>query len=149
MLVLGWLFSNRLWKSWLFGGWLFVRGGGVAVGWYPVAIWLPAGLGVLSGCFLHARELWLNVLQRSQKTLSLQLDLMCPHSLHLKHVSPLLLSIVIMLVGLCVTVPIVVPMLLLCLHGVLRLVDLVVPVVGRSVCGGDAVCIMESFSGDS
>ena len=32
MLVLGWLFSNRLGKSWFFGGWLFVRGGGVAVG---------------------------------------------------------------------------------------------------------------------
>ena len=31
VLVLGWLFSNRLWNIWLFGG-LFVMGGGVAVG---------------------------------------------------------------------------------------------------------------------
>ena len=104
---------------------------------------------MLSGCFLHARELWLNVLQRSQKTLSLQLNLMCPRSPHLKHVGPPLFSVVITLVVLCVTVPNVVPVLLLCCHGVLRLVDLVVPVVGWSVCGGDAVCIMESFSGGS
>ena len=36
VLVLGWLFSNRLWNSWLLcvlGGWVFVQGGGVAVGW--------------------------------------------------------------------------------------------------------------------
>ena len=102
---------------------------------------------MLSACFLYARELWLNVLQRSQKTLSLQLNLMCPRSPHLKHVGPPLFSVVVTLVVLCVTVPIVVHVLLLCCHGVLRLVDLVVPVVCWSVCGGDAVCIMESFSG--
>ena len=82
-----------------------------------------------------------------KKTLSLQLNLMCPRSPHLKHVGLLLLSVVITLVVLCVTVPTVVPMLLLCHHGVLRLVDLVVPVIGWSICGGDAVCIMESFLG--
>ena len=29
-------------------------GGGVAVGWYPVGMWLPVGLEVLLWCFLHA-----------------------------------------------------------------------------------------------
>ena len=44
-------------------------------------------------------------------------------------------------------VPIVVPVLLMCLHGVLRFVDLVVFIIGWSVWGGVTVCIMESFSG--
>ena len=95
-------------------------------------IWLPAGLGALSSCFLHARELWLNDLQWSQKTLSLQLDLMCPCSLHLKHMGPFLLSeefgemflrkplrLVGTVVDLCVAMPVVMPMLLMCLHGAL------------------------------
>ena len=41
------------------------------------------------------------------------------------------------------------PVLLMCLHGVLWLVALVVFVVGWPVCGVVAVCIMESFSGGS
>ena len=147
VLVLGWLFSNRFWRNWLFGGWLFDKGGGVAVGWYPIAIWLPVGLGVLSGCFLQARELWLYVLQESQKTLSVQLNLKCPRSPHLKHIGLLLLSVPVTLVVLCV--PTIVPALLLCRHVVLQFIGLAVLVVGCSVCSGDAVCIMESFSGGS
>ena len=61
----------------------------------------------------------------------------------------LLLSVAVTLAVLCVTVPTVVPVLLLCRHGVLRFTGLVVLVVGWSVCGGDAVCIIESFSGGS
>ena len=34
-------------------------GGGVAVGWYPVGMWLLVGLGVLFVSFLHALLLWL------------------------------------------------------------------------------------------
>ena len=79
----------------------------------------------------------------------MQLNLKCPHSPHLKHMGPLLLSVAVTLAVLCVTVPTVVPMLLLCHHGVLRFIGLVVLVVCWSVCGGDAVCIMESFSGGS
>ena len=79
----------------------------------------------------------------------MQLNLKCPRSLHLKHVGLLLLSAAVMLIVLCVTVPTVVPVLLLCHHGVLRFTGLVVLVVGWSVCGGDTVCIMESFSGGS
>ena len=104
---------------------------------------------MLSGCFLHARELWLNVLQKSQKTLSVQLNLKCPRSPHLKHMGPPLLSVAITLIVLCVAEPTVVPVLLLCHHGVLQFIGLVVLVVGWCVCGGDAVCIMESFSGGS
>ena len=63
------------------------------------------------------------------------------------HMGPLLLSVALTLIVLCVTVPTVVPVLLLCCHGVLRFIGLAVLVVGWSVCGGDAVCIMESFSG--
>ena len=59
------------------------------------------------------------------------------------------LRLVGMLASLCVVVPIVVPVLLMCLHSVLRFVDLVVLVVGWSVCGGVTVSIMESFSGGS
>ena len=84
---------------------------------------------MLSDCFLHAFELWLNDLQRSQNTLSLQLYLTYPRSPHLKHYGPPLFSVVAVLVVLCVAVPNVVPVLALCLHGVLRLVGLVVPVV--------------------
>ena len=102
---------------------------------------------MLSVCFLQARELWLNVLQESQKTLSVQLNLKCPRSPHLKHIGPLLLSVAITLVVLCV--PTVVPALLLCHHVVLRFIGLVVLVIGWSVCSGDAVRIMESFSGGS
>ena len=126
---------------------MFVKGGGVAVGRYSIAIWLPVGLGVLLGCFLQARELWLNVLQESQKTLLVQLNLKCPRSPHLKHIGPLLLSVPVTLVDLCV--PTVVPALLLCHHIVLRFIGLVLLIVGWSVCSGDAVCIMESFSGGS
>ena len=46
-------------------------GDGVAVGWYPVGMWLFVGLGVLLWCFLHALVSWLGVLQCVQKTLSL------------------------------------------------------------------------------
>ena len=91
----------------------------------------------------------MDVLQNSQKTLSVQLNLKCPRSPHLKHMGPLLLSVAVTLVVLCVTVPTVMPVLLLCRHGVSRFVDLVVLVIGWSVCSGDAVCIMESFSGGS
>ena len=62
---------------------------------------------------------------------------------------PLLLSVVVTLAVLCVAVPTVVPVLLLCLHGVLQFTGLVVLVIGWSVCSGDVVCIMESFSGGS
>ena len=91
---------------------------------YPFTV----GLGVLSGCFLQARELWLNVLQESQKTLSVQLNLKCPRSPHLKHIGPLLPSVPVTLIVLCV--PTVVPALLLCRHVVLRFIGLVVLVVG-------------------
>ena len=35
-----------------------ISGGGVAVGWYPVRMWLFSGLGVLLRCFLQALVSW-------------------------------------------------------------------------------------------
>ena len=65
VLVLGWMLSKKFSNS----GLLFVvliccgfvpvvavpgSGGSVAVGWYPVRMWLPVGLGVLLWYFLQA-----------------------------------------------------------------------------------------------
>ena len=74
VLVLGGWASNRFWNS---GPLLFapvccvccpvaavpIKGGGVAVGWYPVGMWLFVGLGVLLWCFLHTLVSWFVVLQ--------------------------------------------------------------------------------------
>ena len=68
-------------------------GGFVAVGWYPVGMWLPLGLGVLLWNFLQALMSWFGLLQCVQKTLSLlHSSLMWPCSPHLKRVGPFLLS---------------------------------------------------------
>ena len=104
VLVLGWTLSKKFSNS----GLLFVvliccgfvpvvavpgSGGGVAVGWYPVRMWLPVGLGVLLWYFLQALMSWFGLLQCVQKTLSLLHSiLMWPCSPHLKHVGPFLLS---------------------------------------------------------
>ena len=49
-----------------------ISGGGVAVGWYPVGMWLVGGLGVLLRYFLQALVSWCADLQVVQYTLSLQ-----------------------------------------------------------------------------
>ena len=67
------------------------NGGGVAVGWYPVGMWLLVGLGVPFVSFLHTLLLWLFLLQWLQNTLIMHSCLMLPCSLHLKHVGPFLL----------------------------------------------------------
>ena len=104
VLVPGWRFSKKFSNN----GLLFVvpvccgfvpvvvvpgSGGCVTVGWYPVGMWLPVGLGVLLWNFLQALMLWFGLLQCVQKTLSLlHLILMWPCSPHLEHVGPFLLS---------------------------------------------------------
>ena len=51
-------------------------GGGVAVGWYPVGMWLFVGLGALFLSFLDVLLLWLPLLQWLQNTLFTHLCLM-------------------------------------------------------------------------
>ena len=50
-------------------GFWSLNGGGVAVGWYPVGMWLFMGLGVLFLSFLHVLLQWLPLLQLLQNTL--------------------------------------------------------------------------------
>ena len=50
-------------------------GSGVAVGWYPVGMWLFVGLGVLFLSFLHVLSQWPLLLQWLQNTLFVQLCL--------------------------------------------------------------------------
>ena len=83
-LVLGWRFSKKFSNNSL----LFVvpvccgfvpvvvpgSGGGVTVGWYPVGMWLPVGLGVLLWNFLQALMSWFGPLQCVQKTLFTAFD---------------------------------------------------------------------------
>ena len=70
VLFLGWLFLNKFWNNgpllcvpvWCVccvASVVPIRGGGVAVGWYPAVMWLFAGLGMLLCCFWHAFVLWL------------------------------------------------------------------------------------------
>ena len=63
-----------------------ISGGGVAVRWYPVGMWLLDGLGVLLVSFLHALSLWLLLLQCEQNTLVLHSCHIYPCSPHLKQV---------------------------------------------------------------
>ena len=73
VLVLGIWFSNRFWKKCPLVVLVCcagcppvvapISGGGVAVGWYPVGMWLFSGLGVLLCCFLQTLVSWCADLQ--------------------------------------------------------------------------------------
>ena len=138
-----------------------IRGGGVAVGWYPVWMWLFVGLGTLLCCLLHTFMSWLWDLQSVQKTLSLQSDLTWPCSPHLKHVGPFLVSeefaelswkplrLIGLVVHPCVVIYKAAFVLFLCLNRSLWSVVLLALVVNWPVRADPAPWSIESFTSGS
>ena len=132
----------------------------MAVGWYPVGMWLFIGLGVLFVSFLHVLLQWLPLLQLLQNTPFVHLFLMWPCSLHLKHVGPFLLfdefgeslnkplrsAILVMRVGNICCVAVSLPVFR---HGPLQPVVVVVPPVRCATGALLAPWIIELLTGGS